>query len=178
MTQSSHDEIARIYAGHSGLYAPSAVEDAARLLDDLVATAQKHGHKAEDAAGWLALSAAEATSTKHRRQARAERTPAELTKLLRALSEAFTETGLTVVPSQGGRSCVAVAPVPGGPTWGINETGLRVSLYTDGGWDLTVNQPQARVCAIYAPATQAGAREVAALVAAVLRGETSDPFRR
>ncbi|MFF4821272.1 hypothetical protein ACFY2K_42595, partial [Kitasatospora sp. NPDC001309] len=152
--------------------------EATRLLDDLAAAAEKHGHHGGDAAGWLAQAAAEATSTKHHRMARTERTPAELTELLRALSDAFTELGLTVVPSQGGRGSVAVAPVPGGPTWGINETGLRVSLYIDGGWDLTVNQPQTRVCSIYAPTTEAGAREVAALVAAVLRGDAADPFRR
>lgn len=170
--------VRRIFTGYAGLYAPSVIEEAAALLDALVATAEEHGHdRQSEATGWLTTAAAEATSSKYRRHG-VDRSHTEVIELVRTLTTELTELGLTIVPAQG-RNMVAVAPVPTGPSWGLDgRTGLAVALYTDGGWDLTVNQRQTRVHSIYAPATADGAREVAAIVHGIAHGDVEDPFRR
>lgn len=171
------DRIRRIYAGYTGLYAPSVIEEAAQFLDDLLAVAARHGHTdpRSDAAGWLVQAAAEATSVKYRRPPK-ERTAAEIGELRAALTTALKERGVPLALSRGPNG-VVVAPIPPGPAWGYG-TGLVVTLYADSGWDLLVNQPRSRVHAIYAPATAAGATEVADLVHGVLTGSIPDPFRR
>jgi len=173
----SVERIRKIYDSYTGLYAPSVIEEAAQLLDELLAVAHRHGHTdpRSDAAGWLAQAAAEAVSTKYRRPDE-DRTAAELAQAWDDLTAAFTTRGLTTVPSRGPRG-VAVAPIPPGPAWGYG-TGLAVALYADSGWDLMVNQPSSRVYAIHAPVTAAGAAEVAELVHGVLTGRIPDPFRR
>ncbi|AZK98784.1 MULTISPECIES: hypothetical protein [Streptomyces] len=178
ITTDSATRICRIYERHTALYAPSVVTEAAALLDAYLATAAQHGlHdlEAADDEGWLAVSAAEAIAKKHGRP-RTERTSAELHQLVRELVAAFTEEGLEVVPTEV-RMGTGVAPVPAGPTWGM-AGGLAVALYTDSGWNLMVNSTRTAVHTIYAPATAAGAREVAQLVHGVLRGDLEDPFRR
>jgi len=75
------------------------------------------------------------------------------------------------------RMGVGVAPLPGGPTWGMDR-GLAVAMYVDSGWQLMANSERTRVHTIHAPATAAGAAEVAQLVHAVLEGTEPDPFRR
>ncbi|MCX5286238.1 hypothetical protein [Streptomyces sp. NBC_00198] len=52
-----------------------------------------------------------------------------------------------------------------------------MALYTDSGWELMVNAPQTRAFTIHAPATEAGALEVARIVRDILTGDTPDPFR-
>jgi len=173
----SHARIRRIYDGHAGLYAPSVVDEAAALLDAYLATAEQHGldRKAADDEGWLALAASEAVSGKYGRPA-TERTAAELNKLSTALSNALTAEDLEVVPTPV-RMGVGVAPVPGGPTWGM-AGGLAVALYSDSGWQLMLNAARTPSHSICAPVTEAGAVEVARLVHGVLRGDVADPFRR
>lgn len=176
-TTDSPTRIERIYNRYAGLYAPSVVAEAAELLDAYLATAEQHGldRKAADEEGWLAVSAAEAVARKYSRP-KTERTPAELSQLTRELNTALTAEGLEVVPTQV-RMGTGIAPVSGGPTWGMNG-GLAVALYADSGWELMVNSTRTRTFTIHAPATAAGAREVAQLVHAVLRGDATDPFRQ
>ncbi|MET9484775.1 hypothetical protein [Streptomyces sp. NPDC006638] len=176
-TADSPTRVRRIYDRNAGLYAPSVVAEAASLLDAYLATAEQHGldRKAADEDGWLALSASETVSRKYSRP-ETERTSAELSTLVRELNAALTAEGLEVVPTQI-RMGTGVAPLPGGPTWGMNG-GLAISLYSDSGWQLMANVARTTVHTIYAPATAAGAREVAQLVHAVLRGDATDPFRR
>lgn len=176
-TTDSPARVRRIYDGHAGLYAPSLVTEAAALLDAYLATAEQHGldRKAADEDGWLALSAAEAISRKYGRP-KTERTSTELSQLVRELNTALTAEGLEVVPTQI-RMGTGVAPVPGGPIWGMNG-GLVVALYSDSGWHLMANASGTTVHTIYAPVTADGTREVAELVHGVLRGDITDPFRR
>lgn len=176
-TTDSPARIRRIYEGHAGLYADSLVTEAAALLDAYLATAEQHGldRKAADEEGWLAVSAAEAIARKYSRP-QTERTSAELSQLVRELNTALTAEGLEVVPTQV-RMGTGVAPLPGGPTWGMNG-GLTVALYSDSGWHLMVNAARTTVHTIHAPDTAAGTREVAQLVRSVLRGDVADPFRR
>ncbi|OUD03003.1 hypothetical protein [Streptomyces swartbergensis] len=176
-TTDSPARVRRIYDGHAGLYAPSVVTEAAALLDAYLATAEEHGldRKAADDEGWLALAAAEAVARKYGRPA-TERTSTELHQLVRELTAALTAEGLEVVPTPV-RMGVGVAPLPGGPTWGMNG-GLAVALYTDSAWELMVNATRTTSYTIHAPATAAGAAEVAQMVHGVLRGDIPDPFRR
>ncbi|MFF4607765.1 hypothetical protein ACFY12_34130 [Streptomyces sp. NPDC001339] len=179
-SNASRDRIQKIYDSHRGLYAPSLVTEAAAFLDDLLDTAEKHGHDRTDQSqglSWLVMAAAEATSSKYRSH-RNKRTYEEVNQLTRALSTELTKLGLTIT---GARNGVGAEPVAGGPTWGLDgRTGLAVSIYTDGGWDLTVNQQvgAGSVHSIYAPHTAEGAKEVAAIVHGILHGEIADPFRR
>ncbi|WP_327332964.1 hypothetical protein [Streptomyces anulatus] len=173
----SHARIRRIYDGYAGLYADSLVTEAATLLDAYLATAEQHGldRKAADEDGWLAQSAAETIARKYSRPT-TERTSAELSQLVRDLNAALTAKGLEVVPTQI-RMGTGVAPLPGGPTWGMNG-GLTVALYSDSGWHLMVNAARTTVHTIHAPDTPDGTREVAHLVHGVLRGDIADPFRK
>ncbi|MEV5204193.1 hypothetical protein [Streptomyces sp. NPDC053720] len=175
-TTDSPDRIRRIYDGHAGLYAPSVVTEAAALLDAYLATADQHGldQKAADFDGWLALAAAEAVSRKYSRPT--DRTSGELYELLNHLRTALATEGLEVVTTPV-RMGVGIAPVPGGPTWGT-AGGLAVALYTDSSWELMLNSAHTTSHTIHAPATEAGAAEVAQLVHGVLRGEVADPFRK
>ncbi|MFJ5121862.1 hypothetical protein [Kitasatospora sp. NPDC088548] len=169
--------VARAYERLTGLYGPSVHREAAALLDDLYEAAAKHGHERTSAdLGWLVTAATEATSNKYRHRG-PDRSLAELQQLTKALTAAFTDVGLTLAPSAG-RTGAAVEPLPGGPVWGWDgRTGLAVGIYLNGGWDVMVNQPQSRVFSMYAPATEAGAREVAEIVRGILSGDRPDPFR-
>lgn len=92
------------------------------------------------------------------------------------LRTALTAEGLEVVDASV-RMGVGVAPLAGGPTWGMNG-GLAVALYTGSAWELMLNSHPHDVPHDPAPATEAGASEVARLVHGVLRGDVADPFRR
>jgi hypothetical protein len=176
-TTDPRTRIERIYQQYAGLYAPSAVDEATTLLDAYLATAAQHGldRAAADYDGGLARSAADAVARQYTRPA-TERTSAELSQLVRELNTALTAEGLEVVPTQV-RMGTGVAPVSGGPTWGMNG-GLTVALYSDSGWHLMVNAARTTVHTIHAPVTADGAREVARLVHGVLRGDIADPFRQ
>lgn len=173
----SADRVRRIFDGYTGLYAPSVIAEAAAYLDDLLATAARHGHtdRHSDTAGWLVQAAAEATSSKYGRP-RHDRTGTATMQALADLTAAFQDRDLTIVVCHA-RMGVAVAPIPDGPAWGYGSAGLAVCLYVDSGWSLSVNQPQSRVYAIHAPVTKEGAAEVAELVHGVLTGSIPDPFR-
>ncbi|MBP0454008.1 hypothetical protein J5Y04_31370 [Kitasatospora sp. RG8] len=169
--------VTRAYERLAGLCGPTVQLEAALLLDDLYAATAKHGHERTSTdLGWLVTAATEATSSKHRHRG-PNRSVAELQQLTKALTTGLTEAGLVLTLSAG-RTGAAVEPLSGGPVWGGNgRTGLAVGIYLNGGWDVMVNQPQSRVFSLYAPATEAGAREVAEIVHGNLSGDRPDPFR-
>ncbi|MFC8676708.1 hypothetical protein ACFUEN_28985 [Streptomyces griseorubiginosus] len=176
-TEDSINKITTHYSGLRALYAPSVIKEAAQLLDAFHKTAHDHGHTRDSLhLGALIPAAADATAGKYGRPS-AERTHTEVVALHAALAEALRAEGLTIAASRIPFG-VAVEPLPGGPRWGWDGiTGLAVALYPDGGWDLMVNTPRTRVFTIHAPSTPDGAREVAAIVHSLLRGDLADPFR-
>lgn len=176
-TKHSTDKITAWYAGLRSLHAPSVIAEAARLLDALHETADTYGHPRNSYhLGGLTTAAAEATAGKHGSPP-ATRSLPEITTLHAALGSAFLDEGLTQAVSRV-RMGTAVEPLTGGLTWGLDgRTGLAVALYSNSGWELMVNQPRTRVFTIHAPATPDGAREVAAIVHGILRGDLPDPFR-
>ncbi|MFB9476851.1 hypothetical protein ACFFR3_45805 [Nonomuraea salmonea] len=160
----------------TGLHGTTVVLEAARLLDDLAATAERHGHDLDIAIAGLASYAADTVTSRYDRP-KPERSVDEVNALLRHLADAFTDAGLTTTACEV-RAGVAVAPIPGVRAWGPDRTtGLAVSIFLDSGWELTVNRPGAPLTSIYAPATREGARDVATIVRDVLHGVIPDPFR-
>jgi hypothetical protein len=174
----SAEKVRKVLAGYSGLYAPSIITEAAALLDAYLDTAEQCGldRAAANFDGWLTLAAAESVSRQYGGRPKQERTSAQLHSLVGELRTALAAEGLEIVPTPV-RMGIGVAPLPGGPTWGMGR-GLAVAMYVDSGWELMANSEQTRVHAIHAPATVAGAAEVAHLVHGVLQGTEPDPFRR
>lgn len=176
-TAESVQKVRRLLAGNRALYTPSVINQAAVLLDAYLDTAVQHGldRAAANWDGYLTQAAAEPVSRQYGRPQQ-ERTPAELHGLVGELRVALVAEGLEVVPTPVPMG-VGVAPLAGGPTWGAGR-GLAVALYTNSGWELMTNAERSRAFTIHAPATAAGAAEVARLVRGVLAGTETDPFRR
>ncbi|MFJ6540535.1 hypothetical protein ACIQMP_07805 [Streptomyces sp. NPDC091385] len=176
-SEASVEKIRAVYDGHAAFYAPSVVTDAALFLDALLATAADHGHEADaDGLGGLTMAAADAASRKHGLP-RPERTAPEAYALHAALREALVAEGLVLSSYCPIRMGVGVDPLPGGPSWGMDQVGLAVALFVNSGWDLLANTARTRAFSIYAPATPGGAAEVAGIVHGILRGDLADPFR-
>ncbi|GHB75947.1 hypothetical protein GCM10010331_74770 [Streptomyces xanthochromogenes] len=164
------------------LYAPSVLDEAAALLSDLWAAGERHGvtPKEWDWAVSLAGGALEVIASRYTRTPDTERTGEQVTALCQDLVSALTsaEIGLTVLPNPRKHQAV-VGRLPETPRGGYHgDASLVVGIYSNGGWDISMNADGATVVSIAAPATTAGAAEVAALVRAVARGELGNPFRR
>ncbi|MDX2692218.1 hypothetical protein, partial [Streptomyces ipomoeae] len=165
---------------HRGtLYAPSVLEHAAELLTDLWAASERHGVTAPEW-GWtidLASGALDVVSRRYERPEK-ERTIEETLALARHLLEALTsdEIGLSAKP--GPRASVIVERSADTPRGGFHgDANLIVGIHSNGGWDMAFNQSGAPVLSIAAPASQAGASQVAEIVRALVHGELGNPFR-
>jgi hypothetical protein len=176
-TSTSIDRVSAYLEPLAALHTPTTIAEAAGLLDAWLDVLDQRGiDQRAEAAGWLAQAAAETITAPYGRPA-TDRSSGELVELQHALSNALREECLTIAHSVV-RMGIAIEPVDGGPRWGMaGHTGLAVALYADSGWELMVNQMCTRSFTIYAPATVDGAREVAALVAGIARGDLKDPFR-
>ncbi|MEU2380388.1 hypothetical protein [Streptomyces misionensis] len=163
------------------LYAPSVLEQAAALLTDLWAAGGRHGvgRKEWDWAVNLPSGALEVIASRYTDAPDAERTGDQVVALCRDLSEALTSAEIGLSVQTGPRlNKVVVERLPETPRGGYHgNANLVVGLYSNSGWDISMNADGARVVSIAAPATKAGAAEVAALVRAVARGELGNPFR-
>jgi hypothetical protein len=164
---------------HGTLHTPSVLRKAAALLSDLWAAGERHGVAPEEwsltlnvqyvALGVVSRRTAPPTATRSKDKVR---------QLQRDLVAALAELGVSAVP---GRQ-VVVERLEATPQWGISgQRQLAVGIWTNAGWNLTWDgdateySPDIRVIA---PATAAGAKEVAELVTAIARGQAPDPFRR
>ncbi|MGW3200102.1 hypothetical protein ACWDBD_37160 [Streptomyces sp. NPDC001118] len=163
------------------LYVPSVLEHAAALLTDLWAAGGRHGveRKEWDWAVNLASGALEVIASRYTHTPDPERTGEQVTALCQDLVAALTsaEIGLSVRP--GPRKNMAIVErLPQTPRGGYHgDANLIVGIYANGGWDISMNADGATVVSIAAPATTAGAAEVAAVVRAVAHGELGNPFR-
>ncbi|MFJ4342928.1 hypothetical protein [Streptomyces sp. NPDC088915] len=162
------------------LYAPSVLEQAAKLLTDLWATSERHG---VTAAEWewsadLASGALDVVARPYERP-KTERTAEETLTLARHLREALTsdEIGLSAKP--GPRASVIVERSADTPRGGFHgDANLIVGISSNVGWDIAFNQNGAPLLSIAAPASPAGASQVAEIVRALVHGELGNPFRR
>ncbi|MGW1252277.1 hypothetical protein [Streptomyces sp. NPDC002535] len=180
-TTEAHAAVEKAARSQRGtLYAPSVLEHAAELLTDLWAAGERHGVTASEW-GWavdLASGALDVVSRRYERPT-TERTTEETLTLARHLREALTsdEIGLSAKP--GPRASVIVERSADTPRGGFHgDANLIVGIASNVGWDIAFNQSGAPLLSIAAPATQAGASQVAEIVRALVHGELGNPFRR
>lgn len=161
------------------LYVPSVLEHVAELLTDLWATGERHGVTPSDW-GWVADlpgGALDAVSRQYDRTPDPERTPEQVRALQRDLLDALTSDELGLTANLGPRAQVVVERGPDTPRGGFHgDANVTVGIYTDGGWDIAFDQHGASVMSIVAPASQAGASQVAEIVRAFVRGELGNIF--
>ncbi|MGW3414565.1 hypothetical protein [Streptomyces sp. NPDC000888] len=177
----AHAAVEKAATGLRTLYAPSVLDEAAALLSDLWAAGERHGvpPKEWDWAVSLAGGALEVIASRYTRTPDTERTGEQVFALRRDLIEALTSAEIGLSARPGSRTMTVVDRLPETPRGGYHgDASLVVGIYSNGGWDISMNADGATVVSIAAPATKAGAAEVAALVRAVARGELGNPFRR
>ncbi|OEJ20821.1 hypothetical protein AR457_41875 (plasmid) [Streptomyces agglomeratus] len=160
------------------LYVPSVLDHAAELLTALWATGEKHGVTPAEW-GWvtdLPGGALDVVSRQYESASKPERTVAQIVSLQGHLVSALKELGLT---ARLGGPGVIVDRGPETPRGGRDgDADVEVRIYSDGGWAFSFAVNGASVMSIVAPASQAGASQVAEIVRAFVRGELGNVFRR
>ncbi|WP_432158215.1 hypothetical protein [Streptomyces sp. bgisy153] len=160
------------------LYVPSVLEHAAELLTALWAAGEKHGITPAEW-GWvtdLAGATIDVVSRQYESAPKPERTYEQVMALQGHLASALNELGLTTRPGSPG---VIVSRGPDTPRGGFHgDADIDVRIYSDGGWAFSFAADGASVMSIVAPASQAGASQVAEVVRAFVRGELGNVFRR
>jgi hypothetical protein len=155
------------------LYVPSVLEHAAELLTDMWATGEKHGVTPSDWdwTGDMAGSTLDVVSRQYDSAPKPERTIAQIASLHRYLIAALTsgKLGLTARLDDSG---VIVKRGPDTPRGGRHgDADVDVRIYSDGGWGFSFAVDGASVMPIVAPASQAGAHQVAEVIRAFICGE-------
>lgn len=162
------------------LYVPSVLDQAAALLADLWASGGRHGveRKEWDWAVNLAGGALEVIASRYTRTPDPERAGEQVFALRQDLIAALTSAEIGLSARPGPQTMTVVDRLPETPRGGYHgDADLVVGIYANGGWDISFHAEGATVVSIAAPATKAGAGEVAALVRAVARGELGNPLR-
>ncbi|MFD3700700.1 hypothetical protein ACFWUZ_31990 [Streptomyces sp. NPDC058646] len=161
------------------LYVPSVLEHAAELLTGLWATGEKYG-VASSEWSWttdLAGGTLDVVARQYESAPDPVRTPAKVVALQGHLIGALTseEIGLTARLSGPG---VIVDRGPDTPRGGRDgDADVEVRIHSDGGWNFSYAADGASVMSIVAPATEAGASQVAEVIRAFVRGELGPVFR-
>ncbi|MFE7442371.1 hypothetical protein ACFU7X_18190 [Streptomyces chartreusis] len=180
VSTAAYAAVEKASASLRSFHVPSILEEAAALLADLWAAGEKHGVPPKEW-GWavnLASGALEVISSRYTQTPDPERTNEQVFALQRDLIEALTSTEIGLTARLGSRAMVIVDRLPETPRGGFHgDANLAVGLYTNGGWDISMDADGASVLSIVAPATKAGASQVAEIVRAVARGEHGNPFR-
>lgn len=160
------------------LYVPSVLEHAAELLTSLWAAGQRHGVAPGDWA-WvssLADASVDVVARQYESAPDPVRTVAQVVSLQGHLVGALQELGLT---ARLGGPGVIVERGPDTPRGGFHgDADVDVRIYSDGGWAFSFAADGASVMSIVAPASEAGASQVAEIVRAFVRGELGNVFRR
>ncbi|MFE4658199.1 hypothetical protein ACFRFJ_16130 [Streptomyces hydrogenans] len=176
-TTEAYAAVEKAAGSRRALYVPSVLEHAAELLTDLWATGEKHG-VAQGEWAWvtgLADAAVDVVARQYDRAPKPERTVEQVVTLQGHLISALKELGLTARPGSPG---VIVSRGPDTPRGGYNgDADIDVRIYSDGGWAFSFAADGASVMSIVAPASQAGASQVAEIVRAFVRGELGNVFR-
>ncbi|WP_331756703.1 hypothetical protein [Streptomyces sp. NBC_01568] len=164
----------------NALYVPSTLEHAAELLTDLWAAGKRHGVTPDDW-GWvtsLAGACVDVVARQYESAPNPKRTVAEIVALHGHLVGALTspELGLTARMSGPGVIVDRGPDTPRGGRYG--DADVEVRIYSDGGWSFSFAQDGSPVVSILAPASDAGAAQVAEIIRAFVRGELVNPFRR
>ncbi|AWZ06869.1 MULTISPECIES: hypothetical protein [unclassified Streptomyces] len=159
------------------LYAPSVLEHAAELLTALWAAGEKHGVAPTEWA-WttdLAGGTLDVVTRQYESAPKPERTIAKVVSLHGHLVAALQELGLT---ARLGGPGILVERGPDTPRGGRDgDAEVEVRIHSDGGWNFSFAAQGAPVMSIVAPASEAGASQVAEIVRAFVRGELGPVFR-
>lgn len=162
------------------LYVPSVLEHAAELLTSLWAAGQRHGVAPGDWA-WvssLADASVDVVARQYESAPDPVRTIAKIVSLQGHLVAALNSEELGLTARLGGPG-VIVTRGPDTPRGGYDgDADVEVRIYSDGGWAFSFYQEGASVMSIVAPASEAGASQVAEIIRAFVRGELGNPFRR
>ncbi len=178
-TTEAYAAIEKAANSRRSLYVPSVLDHAAELLTALWAAGEKHG-VAPAEWGWttdLAGGTLDVVSRQYESAPKPERTAAEIVSLQGHLIAAVKELGLTARLGGPGLS-VIVERGPDTPRGGYDgDAEVEARIYSDGGWAFSFAAQGASVMSIVAPASAAGASQVAEIVRAFVRGELGDVFR-
>lgn len=179
-TAEAYASVEKAAKDRHALYVPSVLEHAAALLTDLSATGERHGVTPAEW-GWvsdLAGSALDVVARQYERAPDPERTHAKVNSLLGHLIGALTSEEIGLTARLGGPGII-VDRGPNTPRGGFHgDADIEVRIYSDGGWHFSFAADGASVMSIVAPASEAGASQVAEVVRAFVRGELGNPFRR
>ncbi|WP_435059510.1 hypothetical protein [Streptomyces sp. bgisy060] len=173
----AHAAVEKAANSRRSLYVPSVLEHAAELLTALWAAGEKHGVAPADW-GWttdLAGGTLDVVARQYESAPKPERTVEQVLALQGHLTDALKELGLTARPGSPG---VIVNRGPDTPRGGYHgDADIDVRIYSDGGWAFSFAVDRASVMSIVAPASQAGASQVAEIIRAFVRGELGNVFR-
>lgn len=162
------------------LYVPSVLEHAAQLLTALWATGERHG-VAPTEWSWttdLAGGTLDVVARQYESAPKPERTHAQIVSLQGHLIGALTSEEIGLTARLGGPG-VIVERGPDTPRGGYHgDADIDVRIYSDGGWVFSFAADGASVMSIVAPASEAGASQVAEIIRAFVRGELGNVFRR
>ncbi|MEU3904186.1 hypothetical protein AB0F20_10240 [Streptomyces goshikiensis] len=164
------------------LYVPSVLQHAAELLTSLLAIGGRH-HEPPAQWSWtgdMATGALDLAACPYERDLESDRTDAQVVSLTRFLHMALvldsTQTGLTARLGAH-RDCVIIDRGPATPRGGQHgDSALLVGIPNDGGWFLAFSDEHIRRVPIIAPASRAGAQEVAEVIRAFAHGELGEVF--
>ncbi|MFH8642286.1 hypothetical protein [Streptomyces goshikiensis] len=163
----------------NALYVPSVLEHAGELLTGLWATGERHGVAPGEWA-WvtgLADASVDVVARQYESAPDPKRTVAEVVALQDHLTAALTSQELGLTARRNGPA-VIVDRGPDTPRGGLDgDADVEVRIYSDGGWSFSFATDGASVMSIVAPATEAGASQVAEVVRAFVRGELGNVFR-
>ncbi|MGC9441998.1 hypothetical protein [Streptomyces sp. WG5] len=164
------------------LYVPSVLEHAAELLTSLWVIGGEHS---VPPAQWswtenMAEGLLDIAACPYERDLEIERTDAEVTSLTGFLFEALVSEEVGLRAQLGARrDYVVVDRGPATPRGGQSgDSDILVAISNDGGWFFAFSEMHVRRVPIMAPASPAGAHQVAEAIRAFVYGEVGDVFAR
>ncbi|MER6201730.1 hypothetical protein ABT234_30720 [Streptomyces sp. NPDC001586] len=164
------------------LYVPSVLEHAAELLTSLWAIGGQHS---VPPAQWswtsdMALGALDLAACPYERDSDPERTDAQVASLTGHLLRALGSQEIGLTAQLGARrASVVVERGPATPRGGRRgDSNIHVAILDDVGWHFAFSDEAPRSMPVFAPASPAGAYQVAEIVRAFVDGELGDIFRR
>ncbi len=162
------------------LYVPSVLEHAAELLTSLWAIGGEHSRPP---AQWswtsdMAEGALDLAACPYERDLETERTDAKVAALTGFLLAALASEEISLTARLGARrDSVLVDRGPATPRGGRHgDSDLLVAITNDGGWFFAFSDEHIRRMKVMAPASPAGAYEVAETIRAFVHGELGDVF--
>ncbi|GAA2509545.1 hypothetical protein GCM10010406_52500 [Streptomyces thermolineatus] len=164
------------------LYVPSVLEHAAELLTSLWAIGGEHS---VPPAQWswtenMAKGVLDLAASPYERALETERTDAEVTFLTDFLLGALVSEEIGLRAQLGARrDYVVVDRGPATPRGGQSgDSDILVAISNDGGWFFAFSDMHVRRMPVMAPASPAGAHQVAEAIRAFVHGELGDVFPR